>query len=57
MEGPGWNWREVWDYLRAIIVEELGVPADRVVESAEFVSDLGRTGGGRGTMIPLYSEG
>jgi hypothetical protein len=33
--------REVWDCLRAIIVEQLGVPADRVVESAEFVGDFG----------------
>jgi hypothetical protein len=41
MEGPGWNRREVWDCLRAIIAELLGVPADRVVESAEFVRDFG----------------
>ena len=40
MEGPGWK-QEVWDCLRAIIVEQLGVPADRVVESAEFVGDFG----------------
>jgi hypothetical protein len=40
MEGPGWK-REVWDCLRAIIVEQLGVPTDRVVESAEFVGDFG----------------
>jgi acyl carrier protein len=33
--------QEVWDCLRAIIVEQLGVPADKVVESAEFVRDFG----------------
>ena len=41
MDGPGWNRQEVWDRLRAIIVEQLGVPADKVVESAEFVRDFG----------------
>ena len=41
MKGPGWNRQEVWDCLRAIIVQQLGVPAERVVESAEFVKDFG----------------
>jgi acyl carrier protein len=40
-EGPGWNRQEVWDCLRAIIVKQLGVPPDRVVESAELVKDFG----------------
>ena len=33
--------QEVWDCLRAIIVKQLGVPADEVVASAEFVADFG----------------
>jgi acyl carrier protein len=33
--------QDVWDCLRAIIVKQLGVPADEVVPSAEFVRDFG----------------
>lgn len=33
--------RDLWDALRAIIVEQLGVPAERVTRSASFVNDLG----------------
>ena len=41
LQGPGWNRREVWECLRAIIVEQLGVAPEEVVESAEFVKDFG----------------
>jgi acyl carrier protein len=37
----GWNRREVWESLRAIIVDQLGVSPDEVRESANFVYDLG----------------
>jgi acyl carrier protein len=40
-QGPGWNREEVWECLRTIIVEQLGVAPEQVVESAEFVKDFG----------------
>ena len=40
LQGPGWNREEVWELLRAIIVEQLGVAPEQVVESAEFVKDF-----------------
>lgn len=32
---------DVWDTLKAILVNQLGVPADRVTPEASFVNDLG----------------
>ena len=40
-ERAGWNRREVWEILRAIIVEQFGVAPEEVRESAEFVRDFG----------------
>jgi acyl carrier protein len=40
-QGPGWDRQEVWECLRAIIVEQLGVAPEEVVESASFVNDFG----------------
>jgi len=41
LQRSGWNRQEVWECLRAIIVEQLGVAPEQVVESAEFVKDFG----------------
>ena len=41
LQESGWNRREVWTNLRAIIVKQLGVRPEQVVESAEFVKDFG----------------
>jgi acyl carrier protein len=38
---PGWNRQEIWECLRAIIVEQLGVSTQDVTSSAEFVKDFG----------------
>jgi acyl carrier protein len=40
-ECAGWNRLEVWESLRAIIVEQLGVRPEEVTERAEFVRDFG----------------
>jgi hypothetical protein len=37
----GWNWSDVWESLRATIVDQLGVSPDEVRDSATFVDDLG----------------
>ncbi len=38
---PGWNRREIWEIVHAIVVEQAGVSPDRVTESTSFVNDLG----------------
>jgi acyl carrier protein len=39
-EGGKWNEKEVWDTLRSIIVEELGVKPEEVKPGARFIEDL-----------------
>ena len=41
IQGAGWNRQEVWECLRAIIVEQLGVSPQDVTHTAEFVNDFG----------------
>jgi acyl carrier protein len=36
-----WTPREVWEILRVLIAEQLGVPLERVTESAHLAKDLG----------------
>ena len=41
VQGSGWSREEVWECLRATIAQQLGLPAEKVVKSAEFVRDFG----------------